>query len=234
MEEIGIGIVWYLIFVFAAVFHEAAHSWVSLKLGDPTAYKGGQVSLDPLPHIKRSPFGMVVIPLICVFTIGWPIGFASAPYDPLWASRHPRKAAKMAIAGPLSNLSLIILAVVLIRLGLTGGFFEAPDSIKFSQIVDSGAGNLGVTLSLLLSMFFSMNLILFVLNIIPLPPLDGFNALPLFLKDETAVRLKNLMTNSLWQLLGLLLVWHIFPEIFSPIWLFAVNLIFLGMPVQYG
>ena len=61
---ISLGLVWYVAFLFSLTVHEAAHALVALKLGDPTAYEGGQVTLNPLPHIKREPFGTVVVPLL--------------------------------------------------------------------------------------------------------------------------------------------------------------------------
>ena len=75
--------------------HEAMHALVAWKGGDPTAYHGGQVSLSPIPHIRREPIGMLVVPLLTAFTQGWAMGWASAPYDPVWAERHPKRAALM-------------------------------------------------------------------------------------------------------------------------------------------
>ena len=69
-------------FLFSTTVHEAMHALVAWKLGDPTAYNGGQVSLSPIPHIKREPIGMLVLPLLTAMTQGWAIGWASAPYDP--------------------------------------------------------------------------------------------------------------------------------------------------------
>jgi hypothetical protein len=94
------GLVWYVVFLFSTSLHEASHAWAAQRGGDPTAYLAGQVSLDPRPHIRREPFGMVFLPLFTAVTSGWPIGFASAPYDPLWAAAHPRRAAWMSLAGP--------------------------------------------------------------------------------------------------------------------------------------
>jgi len=62
--NIALATVWYMVFIVSLTFHEAAHSFAALKLGDPTAYYHGQVSLDPIPHIRRSPFGMVFVPII--------------------------------------------------------------------------------------------------------------------------------------------------------------------------
>src|SRR3954469_18963270 len=82
MSELADALTFFAVFLFSTTLHEAAHAWAALKGGDPTAYHGGQVSLDPLPHIRREPLGMLVLPLLTALTTGWPMGFASAPYDP--------------------------------------------------------------------------------------------------------------------------------------------------------
>ena len=105
-------IVFYAVFVFSVTLHEAAHAAAALAGGDATAYEGGQVSIDPLPHMRREPFGMVLLPLLTVFTVGFPLGYASAPYDPVWAERYPRRAAWMALAGPAANLALVAFSKV--------------------------------------------------------------------------------------------------------------------------
>jgi Zn-dependent protease len=64
MPNLAEGFLWYLAFLFSVVVHEASHALAAFKLGDQTAYNGGQVTLDPLPHIKREPFGTVVMPIL--------------------------------------------------------------------------------------------------------------------------------------------------------------------------
>ncbi len=103
MEGWGGAALWYLAFVVSVTCHEAAHAYAALRGGDTTAYLGGQVSLDPEPHIRRSPIGMVVMPILSIFYTGWPMGFASAPFDPAWADRYPRRAALMSLAGPAAT-----------------------------------------------------------------------------------------------------------------------------------
>src|SRR3954470_3695906 len=115
MANVADALTYFIVFLFSTTLHEAAHAWAALRGGDPTAYRGGQVSLDPIPHIRREPFGMLVLPLLTAVATGWPFGYASAPYDPRWAQRHPRRAALMALAGPAANLSLVLAAAVLLR-----------------------------------------------------------------------------------------------------------------------
>ena len=88
VSELGNGLVYYVVFLFSTTLHEAAHAWAAMRGGDLTAYHGGQVTLDPRPHIQREPFGMVAIPILSVMLSGWPFGFATAPYDPHWAMQY--------------------------------------------------------------------------------------------------------------------------------------------------
>src|SRR5690606_30042429 len=103
---------------------EFAHAQVAYWGGDRTAYEGGQVSLDPLPHIRRSPFGLVVMPILSFLVMPWMIGWASAPYDPRWASAYPRRYAAMSLAGPAANLLLAVAAFVVIKVLIAFGLLE--------------------------------------------------------------------------------------------------------------
>ena len=227
-------IAFYGVFVFAVTVHEASHALAAKLGGDLTAYNGGQVSLDPTPHMKREPFGMVILPILSVGLMGWPLGYASAPYDPRWAVRYPKRAAWMALAGPAANLALAIIAAMLVRIGLMVGVFEAPQSIHFSQItaaVGNPSGLMGGGV-FILSIFFSLNLLLFVLNMIPLPPLDGSGALPLILPDEWLDSYRALIHQPMVGLIGIVIVWNLLGEVFSPFLLFMIGLLYPG--IQYG
>ncbi len=134
--DVAAGLLWYFVFLYSTVCHEAAHAWAALKLGDDTAYRGGQVSLDPVPHIRREPVGMVLFPIITFLMnashgVTWMMGWASAPYDPVWAARNPRHAAWMALAGPGANLLLVVAAGMCIRLGLAAGWFTTHGALHF-------------------------------------------------------------------------------------------------------
>jgi Zn-dependent protease len=230
LSDLASGLVYYIVFLFSTTLHEAAHAWAAKRGGDLTAYHGGQVSLDPRPHIRREPFGMVILPLLSVAVSGWPFGFASAPYDPRWAMRHPKRAALMALAGPAANILLVLAALVLIRIGMAAGVFYAPSSVSFGQITQSTAGGAWPGLAFLLGVFFSLNVLLAALNLIPLPPLDGSAAIPLFLSDTATARYQQFIWGQpalAW--IGLLAAWYLFDAIFQPIFLFSVNLIYPGV-----
>jgi Zn-dependent protease len=219
---------WLAVFVFSVTFHEAAHAWVAKLGGDLTAYEGGQVSLDPLPHMRRSPFGMVVLPILTLFLMGWPLGFASAPYDPLWANRHPKRAAWMAFAGPASNFILVLVAVASIHIGIAAGIFETPDSIGLTNIVAPGAMSFSAALAFLVSIIFSMNLVLTIFNCIPFPPLDGSGIIGLLMSEDAARKYQTTLANPAFGFFGIFIAWKVFDPLFNIIFLFAINMVYPG------
>jgi Zn-dependent protease len=228
--DIAYPIVWVTFFIISATFHEAAHAWAAKRGGDLTAYEGGQVSLNPVPHIMREPWGMIVFPVISSVIFGWPFGYAKTPYSALWADRHPRKAALMSAAGPLANLLIVVLCVAVIKVGMLTGTFLEPDSVGFKHIVDINSGPPGIPT--VISMLFTLNLVLFVLNLLPLPPLDGSGIIAIFLNQETARKYQSVISNPAFGFLGFLLAWQVFNPVFHPIFLGVINLIF--WPTRYG
>ena len=74
-EVIAFGLMWYVVFLFSTTCHEAAHAFVAKREGDLTAFEGGQVTLNPLPHVKREPFGMVIFPVVLLQLGGWMMGW---------------------------------------------------------------------------------------------------------------------------------------------------------------
>ena len=144
------------VLIFAIVVHECAHGWVAYKLGDPTAKTAGRLTLNPLPHID--PIGTVVLPLTLLllrYLTGMGFIFAWAkpvPVNPVYFS-NPRKGMLLVgLAGPVSNFLQAILMALLIRLVL-------PFHIT--------------VLSSLLFYGVLINIVLGVLNLLPVPPLDG-------------------------------------------------------------
>ena len=226
------GLTWYVVFLFSTCCHEAAHAWSAHRLGDDTAYRGGQVSLHPLPHIQREPIGMVVVPLLSYFFGGWMIGWASAPYDPDWATRYPRRSALMALAGPAANLALILAAAILIRLGCEWGFFQATGHGSFLNLIgDSGNhGVLGEYLSKLLSLCFCLNLLLCAFNLLPVPPLDGSSIPLFFLEGRTMERYFETMRQPAFSMIGLIVAWRVFDFVFPPLFSTAANLLYRLLP----
>lgn len=223
-------VVYYVVFLFSTTLHEAAHAWTAKLGGDLTAYHGGQVTLDPRPHIRREPVGMVVLPLITVMLSGWPFGYASAPYDPQWAMRYPRRAAWMALAGPGANLLIVALTLGLIRWGAAAGVFVAPDAVRFGEIVAAAHPGVWDGVAFVVGVFLSLNLLLAALNLLPLPPLDGSAALTLLLPPSVVPRYQQM----LWRtpglaVLGIVVAWQLIDVVFRPVFLLFVNLLYPGV-----
>ena len=203
-----LGFLYYVAFLFSTTCHEAAHALAAKLGGDLTAAEGGQVSLNPLPHIRRSPYGMVVFPLLSFFLLhGSMIGFASAPYDPNWARRHPHRAALMALAGPATNFALMLLAALGLR--IFGGIRFVPH--------DFGATALYV--------MFSLNLLLGVFNLLPVPPLDGSSVIMLVMSEERARGYLDWSRSGTFAMPGLLIGLLIFRYIFPPVEMFIQSLL---------
>lgn len=233
-DELVLGLLWYLVFVASATLHEAAHAFTSWKLGDPTAYHGGQVSLNPMAHIRREPIGMVVIPWVSFAAMGWMIGWASAPYDPSWAQLNPTRSALKSLAGPAANLLLVLLAMLLIHAGLLTGLFIPPSQVGFSQVVWAASGGIMQGVAVLISILFSLNLVLFVFNMLPITPLDGQAWMGLLLRGELKFHYHRLMSHHSMPFLGIFIAWMLMRVIFSPIYHLAVRSIYFFHGMQYG
>ena len=216
-QLLAYGFVWYVAFLFSTTCHEAAHALVAKMGGDDTAARGGQVSLNPVPHIQREPWGMVVIPILSfIFTRGM-IGWASAPFDPEWERRHPRRAALMALAGPAANYTLMLLAVVGLRTGRSMGWLQ----------VNPETGQPGLAM-VTLFIFFSLNLLLGTFNLLPVPPLDGSAGIMLFMSESRAQRYLDWLRGNSFAMVGLLVGLLVFRYYYGPVKNFATNLLLGG------
>jgi len=224
VADLATGLVWFISFLFSTTVHEAMHALVAWKLGDPTAYNGGQVTLSPIPHVRREPIGMLVLPLITAFTQGWAIGWASAPYDPYWANRYPNRAALMAAAGPAGNFLIAIGAFLILRIGLGMGAFVAPERVNFETLVASAGGEASF-LTMLLSVLLIQNVLLGLFNLLPLPPLDGSAVFAAIVPEPLASGMRQFGTNPMASTMGLLVAWQVFPAITGPIFSMLLRLV---------
>jgi Zn-dependent protease len=228
MEKLALGVIWYFAFLFSVVFHEAAHALAALKLGDSTAYEGGQVTMNPVPHVRREPFGTIAVPILSFIMGGWMIGWASAPYNPHWALRYPKRSALMALAGPSANLIIVIVMFVFIRVGIGLNVFSSPATATVSHVTAATSAGVFAALAKFFSILFSLNLILFIFNLLPLPPLDGSGIIPLALDDDMARKYLDFIRNPAFMIIGLLAAWRLFDAVFDPIFTLALNLLYPG------
>jgi Zn-dependent protease len=213
------GFIWFVAFLFSTTCHEAAHALVAKMGGDETAAQGGQVSLNPVPHMRREPWGMIVIPILSYLMMrgNGMMGWASAPYDPLWERRHPRRSGWMALAGPAANFLLMLIAVGGLQLGAAEGWFH-PDPI-------TGHRDFAATTLLI---FFSLNLLLGTFNLLPVSPLDGSTVILLFMSEKSAQRYLDWLRGNSLAMAGLLVGILVFRYIYGPIYAFVSGLLLPG------
>ncbi len=202
-EQLALGFIWYVVFLFSTTCHEAAHALAAKIGGDETASLGGQVTLNPVPHIQREPWGMVIIPILMLALNGSIIGWASAPYDPHWERRHPRRAAWMALAGPATNYLLMVIAAIGLRIGWSQGWLHSGPRADFAEN--------------LLGALFSLNLLLGTFNLLPVPPLDGSTGIMLFMGETRAQRYLDWVRGNSYGILGLVLAIFAFRYVYGPI-----------------
>ena len=141
--------------IFAITLHEAAHGFAAQRLGDPTAAMLGRVTLNPMPHID--PIGTILMPLLLYFSTGGTFLFGYAKPVPVRFDRlrHPKRdMVWVALAGPAANLLQALLWGVLLVLLAGSGATER----FFLEMCKAG---------------MLTNVVMFVFNLFPLPPLDG-------------------------------------------------------------
>lgn len=158
-----------VVLLFSAILHEVMHGYIADRLGDPTARLMGRLTLNPIKHID--PFMTILLPLLLFFS-GSHILFGGAkpvPIDPFNLKDGKKDVALVALAGPLTNLILAVIAALLIH-----GLVFLPSSIvlQFAQIF--------------LQICVQINIYLAIFNLLPIPPLDGSKVFALLLPDELA------------------------------------------------
>lgn len=199
--------VWLLPVLFAITVHEVAHGWVARKLGDPTAMMMGRLTLNPFKHID--PVGTVLVPLILLllpggFIFGW-----AKPVPVTWKNlRNPKKdMALVAIAGPAANLLMAIFWAIILKIGILLSVQGDPNSMFLAAIGIAG---------------IFINAILMMLNLIPLPPLDGGRVLVSLLPGPLAWKVSRLEPYGFFILVALLATGILGAIIGPPIlWLIA-------------
>lgn len=214
-------VVWALPVLFAITVHEVSHGWVAKLLGDPTAMMLGRLTLNPIKHID--PIGTVILPLFMMWAGGVVFGWAK-PVPVTWENlRHPKRdMALVAIAGPTSNLIMAILWAIILKICLL--FSGNPGGYWLIQplIFMSGAG-------------IFINSILMVLNLFPLPPLDGGRVMTGLLPGPLAYKFGKIEPYGLIILVVMLftglLAAVIFP--FIKMFIIAISWVFDFQPVVH-
>lgn len=211
--------------IFAITLHEAAHGYVASKLGDQTASIMGRVSLNPLRHID--PVGTIILPLLMLVMGGFIFGWAKPVPIVYQNLRNPRRdMALVGIAGPAANLLMAILWAALAKISHL--IFQNPtlhETLRATALFLHLTSRFGIMI----------NCVLLIINLIPIPPLDGSRVVSSLLPPALAKRYNRLEHYGLWIFLGLIFLLyatHSLEIIFGPIyalmhWVYAL----LGLPL---
>lgn len=180
--------IWILPIIFAVTVHEVAHGWVAKQYGDNTASMAGRLTLNPLKHIDL--IGTIIIPgLLLIFSAGFVFGWAKpVPVDIRYFKNPKKMMAIVAVAGPVANLLMAIAWALVIRVG-------AAIEVEALSLPLVYMGAAGITI----------NLVLALVNLIPIPPLDGSRILSGFLPHRWAWKYNQLERFGL--IFMLILLW---------------------------
>jgi Zn-dependent protease len=152
-------VIWLLPILFGITLHEVAHGWVAYRFGDPTAKLLGRLTLNPIKHIDL--VGTIILPILILIISQFQFTFGWAKPVPVTAQnlRNPKThMIYVALAGPLANFLMAILWAVVMKVGIS--LDPQQSDIALFMVY---SGNIGILI----------NLVLMVLNLIPIPPLDG-------------------------------------------------------------
>jgi Zn-dependent protease len=191
-----------IVLLFAICVHESAHAWMANRLGDPTAKMLGRVSLNPLVHID--PFGTIIMPLILIVLGYPPFGWAKpTPVDNRNFKNPVKDDIMTAVAGPVSNFLMAFLSIIALAVIFHGTNAGIGMSFRHADIASP--------LATLFYFAMSINVVLAVFNLIPLPPLDGSHVIRHFL-SYNALRVYDRIGYG-----GLIVIMFILPMIGLPI-----------------
>jgi Zn-dependent protease len=172
--------------IIALSIHEAMHAFTAHWLGDTTAQDEGRLSLNPLKHID--PLTTVVLPIITLIIFHVPILAAKpVPFDPDKVKHGEFGAALVAAAGPLTNLVLAIIGALLLHL--------TPSTELVTFLVT----------------FIELNVVIFIFNLIPIPPLDGSRVLYAFAPEPVQDFMRQIEPYGLFLVFGLVLTGILIP-----------------------
>jgi Zn-dependent protease len=162
--------IWALPIIFAITVHEVAHGWVASKLGDNTAKYLGRLTLNPISHIDL--VGTIIVPAVLMVLGGFMFGWAK-PVPVNWNNlKNPKQdMVYVALAGPFANLLMALAWAVLMKIGYTLG-----NSYEFISLPLIYMGYAGIFI----------NLVLMVLNLLPILPLDGGRVLAGLLPNKAS------------------------------------------------
>jgi Zn-dependent protease len=177
--------IWLIPILLAITLHEAAHGFVAYRLGDDTAKKAGRITLNPFKHVDL--VGTIILPVVLFMTTSFIFGWAKPVPVVAEKLRSPKRdMALVALAGPLSNFIMALLWMAAVKLGISLAQHDIYAGFPLLYMGKSGV---------------MINLILMVLNLFPIPPLDGSRVLAFLLPTPWDRRF-----NQLHPLIGFMII----------------------------
>ncbi|HEY6330305.1 MAG TPA: site-2 protease family protein [Blastocatellia bacterium] len=219
-------VLWFAVFLFSLAFHESAHAWTSERFGDSTARYLGRVTLNPIPHID--PIGTVLLPIIGMVTGGMMIGWAKpTPVNPMLWTDKKKANILVSAAGPISNTILAAIAFVILKVLISGGILDWPKKATLFYLAGppGDQASLLVPISKLLSILLSLNIMLGIFNLFPVPPLDGSHVLESLLPPPILEAYEQIRPFGFILLIALLYL-GVFSFFFDPIMRLVVHLLY--------
>jgi len=191
-----------VVLIFSAILHEIMHGAVADRLGDPTARLSGRLTLNPLPHID--PFMSILVPGILIIT-GSPIVFGAAkpvPVNPVHFKDSKKDLALTALAGPMTNFILAFSGAMVLRM-----FYSQTPEFITHILTEIIIVNLGLTL----------------INLVPIPPLDGSKVISILLSEKAAYSYQSISQYGFFILFALLYLTPL-SDLLSSLFVFALRL----------
>ena len=199
--------VWAAPILFAITLHEAAHGWVANRLGDPTAKALGRITINPLKHID--PVGTIVVPLFLAMVSPFVLGWAKpVPVEPRYFKSPLLDMALVAVAGPVSNFFMACIWAMFIKMA----YLSLDNSPLLSFMAEMGKNGIII------------NIVLMVLNLLPIPPLDGGRVVTGLLPPNLAMQFMRLEKYGMVIIL-VLLISGILGKIMWPIVMHFVKIV---------
>lgn len=200
--------IWVLPVLLAVSLHEAAHAWMADKKGDATARLMGRLTFNPLKHID--PIGTILVPAVMILTTGFAFGWAKpVPVDARNLKNPKKDMMWVALAGPVSNFIMAVLWAVMLNISVL--FIDSRSSISLFFLLMPVAG-------------ITINVILGVLNLLPIPPLDGGRIMNGLLPHAASIQYSKIEPYGFFIIIALMLSGMLSSIIFPIVSLFLIAL----------